>query len=39
MDHLEAIVKLDNVVRLEFINKLIPFIKTKAKKNMKVQVV
>ncbi len=34
MDHLEAIVKLDNVVDLETINKLIPFIKHKAKKNM-----
>ena len=32
MDHLEAIVKLDNAINLEIIDKLIPFINHRAKK-------
>jgi len=35
-DHLEAVVELKNIINQEFINKLIPFIKHKAKKNMNV---
>jgi len=34
MNHLEAVVKLDNVINLEIINKLIPFINHRAKRNM-----
>lgn len=36
MDHLEAIVKLDNVINPYFIDKIISLTKNKAKKNMKV---
>jgi hypothetical protein len=31
MDHLEAIVRLDNIINLEFIDKIIPLINKKAK--------
>tara|TARA_R110000824_G_scaffold170591_2_gene348011 strand:- start:135 stop:680 length:546 start_codon:yes stop_codon:yes gene_type:complete len=34
MDHLEAIVKIENAVSLEFINKIIPLINHKARKNL-----
>jgi predicted 2-oxoglutarate/Fe(II)-dependent dioxygenase YbiX len=36
MDHLEAIVKLDSIINLDFIDKIIPFINKKASKNLKV---
>jgi Rps23 Pro-64 3,4-dihydroxylase Tpa1-like proline 4-hydroxylase len=36
MDHLEAIVEIKNVIFPEFINKMIPLIDGKAKKNLKV---
>ena len=36
MDHLEAVVKLDNVINPEIINKLTPFINYRAKKNLEV---
>ena len=36
MDHLEAIVKLDNIINLEFIDKIIPLIIKKANKNLEV---
>jgi len=36
MDYLEAVVKLDNVINPEIIDKLIPFINSKAKQNMKI---
>ena len=38
MDHLEGIVEIKNVVSPGFINKIIPFIKYKAKKNLGVYV-
>jgi len=37
MDHLEAIVKLDNIINPKIINKLIPFINHRAKKNLEVR--
>jgi predicted 2-oxoglutarate/Fe(II)-dependent dioxygenase YbiX len=36
MDHLEAIVEIKNVVSTEFIDKIIPLINHKAKKNLEV---
>jgi predicted 2-oxoglutarate/Fe(II)-dependent dioxygenase YbiX len=36
MDHLEAIVEIKNVISPEFINKIIPLTKHKAKKNLEV---
>jgi len=36
MDHLEAIVRLDNIINLEFIDKIIPLINKKADKNLEV---
>ena len=36
MDHLEAIVKLDNIINLDFIDKIIPLINKKANKNLEV---
>ena len=36
MDHLEAIVEIKNVVSTEFIDKIIPLINSKSKKNLKV---
>ena len=35
-DHLDAVMSLNNIINVEFINKLVPFIKYKAKKNMKI---
>ena len=37
MDHLEAIVELKNIVPDEFLNRIIPLINKKAKKNMEVR--
>jgi len=34
MDHLEAIVEIKNIIPQEFINKMIPLIDKKAKKNL-----
>ena len=36
MDHLETIVEIKNVISIEFINKIIPVINKRAKKNLKV---
>ena len=37
MDHLEAVVEIKNVISTEFINKIIPLIDSRAKKNMLVK--
>ncbi len=37
MDHLEAIVKLDNIINPGFIDKIVPLINKKAKKNLEVR--
>ena len=37
MDHLEAIVEIKNVVSTEFIDRIIPLIKHKAKNNLKIK--
>jgi len=37
MDHLEAIVKLKNIIKLKFIDKIIPLINNKAKKNLNIK--
>jgi predicted 2-oxoglutarate/Fe(II)-dependent dioxygenase YbiX len=37
MDHLEAIVELKNIISLEFIDKIIPLINYKAKKNLNIK--
>ena len=37
MDHLEAIVEIKNVISTEFIDKIIPLINYKAKKNLKIR--
>ena len=36
MDHLEAIVEIKNVISVEFINKIIPLINHKSKKNLQI---
>jgi predicted 2-oxoglutarate/Fe(II)-dependent dioxygenase YbiX len=38
MDHLETIVELKNIVSTEFVDKIIPLIDKKAKKNMEVRI-
>ena len=37
MDHLEAVVELKNIIDVKFIEKLIPFIKHKAKNDLKIR--
>ena len=38
-DHLKAVVKLDNIICKNFINKIIPFIDHKAKKDMEINTI